>query len=61
MNSLPKPAEFPIAGADVPTWPAQQPDDPFRALDELMAVVEAFCPVWPERKGLATRPGEMRL
>jgi hypothetical protein len=24
-------------------------DDPYRALDELMAVVEALCPEWPER------------
>ena len=24
-------------------------DDPYRALDELMAAVEALCPVWPAR------------
>ncbi len=23
--------------------------DPFKALDELMVVVEALCPTWPER------------
>jgi hypothetical protein len=25
------------------------PADPFQALDELMAVVEELCPVWPSR------------
>ena len=25
-------------------------DDPYRTLDELMVVVEALCPVWPERE-----------
>lgn len=25
-------------------------DDPYRALDDLMAVVEALCPVWPPRE-----------
>lgn len=30
--------------------PVQVPaGDPFRALDELMVVVEALCPVWPMR------------
>lgn len=24
-------------------------EDPFRTIDDLMAVVEALCPVWPER------------
>ncbi len=29
--------------------PAVPVDDPIRALDDLMAVVEALCPIWPER------------
>lgn len=34
--------------------------DPFTRLDELMAVVEALCPVWPE-KPLTTRTPDLRL
>jgi len=34
--------------------------DPFTRLDELMAVVEALCPVWPE-KPLMTRTPNLRL
>ena len=26
-------------------------EDPYRALDDLMAVVEVLCPVWPPREG----------
>jgi hypothetical protein len=29
--------------------PANRQEDPYRALDELMAVVEALCPEWPQR------------
>jgi hypothetical protein len=25
-------------------------DDPYRVLDDLMAVIEALCPVWPPRE-----------
>jgi len=35
-------------------------EDPFRALDDLMAVVEALCPTWPERRPFE-RTGDMRL
>ena len=31
------------------TLPLAAPADPFQALDELMAVVEVLCPVWPPR------------
>ncbi len=34
--------------------------DPYRSLDELMAAVEALCPVWPPRTE-ATLTGRMRL
>jgi hypothetical protein len=26
-------------------------EDPYRTLDDLMAAVEALCPVWPPRSG----------
>jgi hypothetical protein len=29
--------------------PERREGDPYRALDDLMAVVEALCPVWPSR------------
>ncbi|MBI2317504.1 MAG: hypothetical protein HYY28_16395 [Betaproteobacteria bacterium] len=32
--------------------PASAEADPFRTLDDLMTVVEALCPVWPQRKAL---------
>jgi hypothetical protein len=31
--------------------PAAPVKDPYEALDDLMAVVEALCPVWPQREG----------
>jgi hypothetical protein len=35
-------------------------DDPYRTLDDLMVVVEALCPVWPER-GVFVESGKMLL
>lgn len=61
MNSSPKTAESPIAGNTGAHLPAPQTNDPYQVLDDLMAVVEVFCPVWPERKGFVTKPEEMRL
>lgn len=29
------------------------PADPYQVLDELMAVVEALCPTWPQRETFA--------
>jgi hypothetical protein len=29
--------------------PTHPPEDPFAALDDLMCVIEALCPVWPQR------------
>jgi hypothetical protein len=49
MNSCARSAEAPIAAEGGLRAPAHGGDDPWRALDELMAVVEALCPVWPER------------
>jgi hypothetical protein len=36
-------------GGTAPYTPALV-DDPYRVLDDLMAVVEALCPVWPPRE-----------
>lgn len=35
-------------------------EDPYRALDDLMVVVEALCPVWPRRPLFSDMP-MMRL
>lgn len=44
-----------------PTAPqASSFGDPYLALDQLMVVVEALCPVWPSRPTFADA-GEMRL
>lgn len=45
------------AGIEVPVVPD---DDPYRALDELMAVVEELCPEYPER-GVFVDGGKMLL
>lgn len=34
-----------------------RPDDPFQALDDLMVVIEALCPEWPERPPLTETAG----
>lgn len=50
MKSSPK-AEPPFA-ADGGMKPVPlSEDDPYQALDDLLAAVEAFCPVWPPRDG----------
>lgn len=58
MNCCARYVEAPIAAEG--GLPAAAPcgDDPWRALDELMVVVEALCPVWPER---ATFRGDARF
>lgn len=35
-------------------------EDPYRVLDDLMFVVEALCPIWPER-GPFVESGKMLL
>lgn len=47
------------ADAGIPSLPAQ-PEDWFRALDDLMVVVEALCPLWPARAPFAVS-GNMLL
>jgi hypothetical protein len=49
----PRPGEgrLHILSAGVPSLRAPVPsEDPYRVLDDLMAVVEALCPVWPPRE-----------
>jgi hypothetical protein len=52
MNFLNKSAELehPIAGGDVIQIPISSAADPYQALDDLMAAVEALCPTWPPRE-----------
>jgi hypothetical protein len=60
VTSYAKSTEQPFAAeGGVGRVPKRQ-EDPFRALDDLMAVVEALCPVWPEREPFDGK-GEMRL
>lgn len=41
-------------------YPVQPGADPYRALDDLMAAVEALCPLWPPRATF-TEGGKMLL
>ena len=51
MNSLAKSAEPPFAADAGLQAPVRHEEDPYRTLDDLMAAVEALCPVWPPRAG----------
>lgn len=54
------PADQPLAAfAGVPVAPVDS-RNPFAALDDLMTVVEALCPIWPPRAPAKT-PGCYRL
>jgi hypothetical protein len=48
MTSRDTPVTFAAEGG-LPAAPLEPTQDPFRTLDELMVVVEALCPVWPDR------------
>ena len=50
MNFSADPAESPFAASAGLAVPARHLDDPYRRFDELMAVIEVLCPVWPERE-----------
>lgn len=39
----------PFAGAGGTTTPPTNERDPYEALDDLMTVIEALCPTWPQR------------
>ena len=49
MSSFAKFPEPPFAADAGLAAPAYLEQDPYRALDDLMAAVEALCPVWPHR------------
>jgi hypothetical protein len=48
MSFSKKRVDAPIAAGGPPPMPPWRPHDPFRALDELMEVLEALCPALPE-------------
>jgi hypothetical protein len=52
MSSSAKPPERgqPLVAEAGVRAPVPPPVDPFRVLDDLMAAVEALCPIWPERE-----------
>jgi hypothetical protein len=60
INSLKKSAEQPFAGDGGIQVTPNSPGDPFQALDDLMAAVEALCPTWPQRETFMN-PGGMLL
>jgi hypothetical protein len=51
MISSVKSAKPPFAGNAGLEAPMRREEDPYRTLDDLMAAVEALCPVWPPRAG----------
>ena len=53
MSSLPKSAEPPFAAEGGLPASYRLEEDPYRTLDDLMAAVEALCPVWPRREVFA--------
>lgn len=60
MNSSMKPIEYPIAAEGGVVAPVADVQDPFETLDNLMFVVEALCPTWPQRETFSST-GQMRL
>lgn len=53
MSSSAKSTEAPLAAGAGLGAATHAPDDPYEALDDLMATVEALCPVWPQRPPFA--------
>ena len=51
MSSFAKSVEPPLAAEAGLDAPVRREEDPYRTLDDLMAAVEALCPVWPPREG----------
>lgn len=49
MNSSEKLTDSPFVAEGGVSSPSPAPADPYQALDELMAVIEELCPVWPPR------------
>jgi len=46
--------EQPVVGEGVIAERPVTNRDPFEALDDLMTVIEALCPTWPDRKPLSS-------
>ncbi|GEM_PF-1202301 len=53
MKSFAKPVEPLFAAEAGLAASVRREEDPYQALDDLMAAVEALCPVWPLRTGFA--------
>lgn len=51
MNSCGIPIDQPFVEDGGVHVPVESVEDPYEVLDDLMAVVEALCPVWPQREG----------
>ena len=51
MNRRDSPTHLFAADGGLPAVPGESERDPFLVFDELMVVVEALCPVWPDRPG----------
>ena len=49
MSSYEKSTDAPLAAEGGVRVALERPVDPYRELDDLMAVVEQLCPRWPER------------
>jgi len=50
MSSYEKSTDIPLVAEGGVRVPPERPSDPYRVLDDLMAVVEQLCPRWPERE-----------
>lgn len=51
MSSFAKSVDSPLAAEGGNYSPPRLEEDPYQALDDLMAAVEILCPVWPPRDG----------
>lgn len=49
MSSCEKSTDAPLAAEGGVRVTPELPGDPYRVLDDLMAVIEQLCPQWPER------------
>ncbi|HKN08738.1 MAG TPA: hypothetical protein VJ376_04550 [Pseudomonadota bacterium] len=54
MSSCAQSAETPLFAEGGLRAPVRVEEDPYRALDDLMAAIEALCPVWPRRDAVGT-------
>jgi hypothetical protein len=59
MTSFAESPDAPFAAEGGLRAPSPVDGDPYQALDDLMTVVEALCPVWPPRE--LPKPGGSML